>query len=233
MVPLPLEPFQTRVIRPPKCRKIARRHDAKSGGGDLPLIGRHRPRVRLAVTNGSLRACGRRGCPRNKRDLRARRHARGLHDRLQRADGHLRSAARVHRRRIVALRSSAAVSAARAPSIGRKQRGVSAFPTRPFLCVTRKDRFGSRLLPDVGGSAASPRAADIKSHGPICCRCSVLWRRVACRNGFEPLPPRFEAGRAAPRSARTARHGGKDIVTRVVNRPICTLRFPILRCWAF
>jgi acetyl-CoA acetyltransferase len=25
----------------------------------------------------------------------------------------------------------------------------------------------SRLLPDVGGSAASPRAADIKSHEPI------------------------------------------------------------------
>lgn len=54
MVPAPFEAFQTKVIRPPRCRKIARRHDAISGGGDLPLIRFHRPDVRLAVEDNLL-----------------------------------------------------------------------------------------------------------------------------------------------------------------------------------
>src|SRR6266568_883379 len=49
MIPLPLEALQTRVVRRPRRRQIARRHDAKARGRSIAFIGLHRPGVRLAV----------------------------------------------------------------------------------------------------------------------------------------------------------------------------------------
>src|SRR5436305_7619937 len=49
MIPLPLEALQTGVIRRPRRRKIARRHDAKARGRGITFIGLHRPSAGLAV----------------------------------------------------------------------------------------------------------------------------------------------------------------------------------------
>src|SRR3981081_1604912 len=49
MIPLPLEPLQTRVVRRSRCRKIARRHDAKARARGITFIGLHRPGARLTI----------------------------------------------------------------------------------------------------------------------------------------------------------------------------------------
>src|SRR5437763_3734946 len=49
MIPLPLEALQTGVIRRPRRRKIARRHDAKARGRGITFSGLHRPSACLAV----------------------------------------------------------------------------------------------------------------------------------------------------------------------------------------
>src|ERR1700726_4646647 len=49
MVPLPLETLQTSVVRRPRRRKIARRHDAEARGRGITFIGLHRPGVRLTI----------------------------------------------------------------------------------------------------------------------------------------------------------------------------------------
>ena len=54
MIPLPLEPLQTRVVRRPRRRKIARRHDAKARGRGMTFIGLHRPGIRLTVEESFL-----------------------------------------------------------------------------------------------------------------------------------------------------------------------------------
>jgi len=49
VIPLSLETIQTRVIRRPRCRKIAGRHDAKARDRGAAFIGLHRPSVCPAV----------------------------------------------------------------------------------------------------------------------------------------------------------------------------------------
>src|SRR6266496_1100890 len=49
MIPLPLETLQTRIVRRPRRRKIARRHDAKARGRGIAFISLHRPGVRLTI----------------------------------------------------------------------------------------------------------------------------------------------------------------------------------------
>src|SRR3979490_2494794 len=49
MIPLPLESLQTRIVRRPRCRKIARRHDAEARGRGIAFIGLHRPGARLTI----------------------------------------------------------------------------------------------------------------------------------------------------------------------------------------
>src|SRR5438874_8776180 len=49
MIPIALETLQTRVVRRPRRRKIARRHDAKARGRGIAFIGLHRPSACLAV----------------------------------------------------------------------------------------------------------------------------------------------------------------------------------------
>src|SRR5713101_8671590 len=49
MIPLSLEALQTRVVRRPRRRKIARRHDAKARSRGITFIGLHRPRARLTI----------------------------------------------------------------------------------------------------------------------------------------------------------------------------------------
>src|SRR5207302_11070171 len=54
MVPLPGEPLQARVVRPPWRRKITRRHDAEACGRGVTFVSRHRPCVGLAVEDRRL-----------------------------------------------------------------------------------------------------------------------------------------------------------------------------------
>src|ERR1051325_2223313 len=54
VVPFPLETLQTRVVRRPRRRKIARRHDAEPRGRDAAFVSRHGPCVALAVEGGLL-----------------------------------------------------------------------------------------------------------------------------------------------------------------------------------
>src|ERR1700756_3705287 len=49
MIPLSLEALQTSVIRRPRCREIARRHDAEARGRGVTFVGLYRPCVCLAV----------------------------------------------------------------------------------------------------------------------------------------------------------------------------------------
>src|SRR6267378_2837823 len=49
MIPLSLKALQTRVVRRPRRRKIARRHDAKARSRGITFIGLHRPRARLTI----------------------------------------------------------------------------------------------------------------------------------------------------------------------------------------
>src|SRR5260370_32995371 len=49
MIPLPLEALQSGVVRRPRRRKIARRHDAKARGRGITFIGLYRPGARLTV----------------------------------------------------------------------------------------------------------------------------------------------------------------------------------------
>src|SRR5713101_2014973 len=49
MVPVPLEPLQTGVVRRPRRRKITRRHDAKARNRGITFIGLHRPGARLTI----------------------------------------------------------------------------------------------------------------------------------------------------------------------------------------
>src|ERR1700681_2456255 len=49
MIPLPLEALQTRVVRRPRRRKIARSHDAKARGRGIIFISLHRPGARLPI----------------------------------------------------------------------------------------------------------------------------------------------------------------------------------------
>src|SRR5712691_1220630 len=49
MVPTPLEPLQTRVVRRPRRRKIARCHNAKARGRGITFISLHRPGARLTI----------------------------------------------------------------------------------------------------------------------------------------------------------------------------------------
>src|SRR6185295_4222415 len=51
MIPLSLEAPQTRVIRRPRCRKIARRHDAEARGRGGAFVSLYRPFVCLTVEN--------------------------------------------------------------------------------------------------------------------------------------------------------------------------------------
>src|SRR5947208_868612 len=49
VIPLPREILQTRVVRRPRRRKIARRHDAKARGRGMPFVSGNRPCTCLAV----------------------------------------------------------------------------------------------------------------------------------------------------------------------------------------
>src|SRR5271170_8124912 len=49
MIPLAFEPLQTRVVRRPRRRKIACRHDAKTRGRGIPFISLHRPGACLTI----------------------------------------------------------------------------------------------------------------------------------------------------------------------------------------
>src|SRR5260370_25926230 len=49
MIPLSLEPLETRKARCWRCGKIARRHDAETGGRGVTFVSLYRPCVCLAV----------------------------------------------------------------------------------------------------------------------------------------------------------------------------------------
>src|SRR5690242_2892627 len=49
MIPLSVEALQTGVIRRPRCREIARRHDTEARGGGITFVSLYRLCVRLAV----------------------------------------------------------------------------------------------------------------------------------------------------------------------------------------
>src|ERR1700747_666957 len=54
MIPFPLETLQARVIRRPRCREVARRHDAEARSRGAAFVCLYRPCVCLAVKDRLL-----------------------------------------------------------------------------------------------------------------------------------------------------------------------------------